>query len=264
MLIAVWLSLLSLSVADYYWLRDNVSSYTASALDLGDSNMLLNFDCTISLWFKVDSPPTNMAIFKAFGPDSSWGVTLMIASDFTISVAGLPTLKFKASPALFTWKFLALTSRYSEMALYVGEWGSVTLGSTQVISKIKVRSDTVFTVGGAGFILGEVYDLRVYETTSSSQDLTSLFTGAQCHSLCLGACYGPTHTACQAFIRLVDAYAQTVMEDTEQISIEQSDLLFRKTTIQGVQDLAVTGWVYANEIGAQVNWCSLVMLKNCP
>jgi hypothetical protein len=264
MVIAVWFILLSLSVGDYYWLRDTAISYTASALDLGHSNTQSSYSSTISLWFKVDSPPIDKAILKAFGPYIDHGVTLMISSDFTISVKGMPSLALTALPVLFTWKFLALTSIDMLMNLYVGEWGSSTLDARQLSSRIRLRSDTVFTVGGADFILGEVYDLRVGHTTYSSQDLTSMFTGTQCHSLCLDACYGPSHTACQAFIRLVDAYAETLLEDTEHVSIDKSDLLFRKQTIQGVQDLAVTGWVYADEIGAQVNWCSLVMLKICP
>lgn len=268
----VWgYALLCLLVAvashDYLLLEDSAPINYKYAEDLGYTSSLVT-SCTIRFWMQWSIKPTSDALVLS---SSNFDSTQSLAEEFRVDLSSSLTLKFSrqskliqvaAADSLFTWNYVAISISTSATTICNGRWGVTGLVcQTANLGATSVSRASLVMRGGASSYHGEMYDLAVSPMKSRAQ-LQADFTSVACHSICRSSCFGPSHTACSAFFSLVDHTTPLYLSDLESLIIDRTDSAFHGSSFASVQDLAVTGWVYALSIDSQVSWCNVVWLKN--
>lgn len=265
--VALILLIVLSNAQQYFQLGSPSQGLTQSAEEMGYSagtTSSFAFTC----WLRYSAAAsTETFIFKT----ANFNASLNIVNEFSVALDSLMRMKvlstsyslqFATASTAFEWYFMGLSASTGSCSLCMGRWGASEFAcSDGNLGTLTISKSTIIYIGGTGAFKGELYDLKISSRKSKTQ-LNAIFTAVTCHAICRSACFGPTHTACNDFLSLVDGLTPVQLDSTEYIVYNAASDVFRGKPYTELTDLAVTGWVHSTEIALSVKWCSLVWFRN--
>jgi hypothetical protein len=174
-----------------------------------------------------------------------------------------PIVSSNTGVGLHQWAFTAIVMQKEEIKLCTAFFR----GSLVCVSAAWVMPQYVFPVQvDIGSVSGtfnfELFDLRAYTRSLSTQDLSVLLASTVCHMAC-STCWGPSSSSCSSYFNLLDMENPYPLRANESKQLKDLNDDLQLGRVVGYADFTVTFWAKRNVDLNTNSEQRVTLLMNC-